>query len=236
MNIAVIDDAASEGEYIKELILSCGRERDISVGVSVFSSAGEFFNDSDRGLDAVFTDILMPGVSGMEMAKKIRKTDGELPIVFISSDRDFALEGYEVQAFDYLVKPAESERIGKIMDRLLKLKEENIITIKQNRYDIKIPVNKVMYAEARNHNVDIFTTEGKYSTYMAFKNLLDLFSPFSGFINCRRGVIVNLDMVKGISRNYFILKDGTKIFISRNKITEAKKLYADFIFAKTRGR
>ncbi|MCD8089838.1 MAG: LytTR family DNA-binding domain-containing protein, partial [Clostridiales bacterium] len=171
-------------EKISELICKYGGERGVSLNVTVFLSAEEFFKNAYEKFSAVFTDIMMPGVSGMDLARKIRKADSEIPIVFISAEKEYALEGYEVQAFDYILKPINPERLGKIIDRLLKLKSANekVITIKLNRRDVDIPVNKIIYAEARNHNVDIYTTEGKHSVYMTFKNMIDLFSVYPQFI------------------------------------------------------
>lgn len=235
MDIAVVDDIYTDGEYIKKLIYECAEETETDMTVSVFSSAEEFRENINKNFSALFTDILMPDVTGMDMAKMIRGENNEIPIIFVSSDKEIALEGYDVQAFDYLIKPVNKERLKKIIKRLIKKEIGNIITVKQNRYTLNIPVNTIIYAETGNHRTEIHTTKGTISVNISLNDLYKLLAPYNGFAVCRRGTLVNFDMVKSLGDSYILMKNDVKIYLSRGKKTEIKKTVCRLYIFKNKG-
>lgn len=206
-----------------------------SCEVKVFSSGDDFFN-SETDFDAVFLDILMEGKNGMEIARDLREKGSDIAVIFVSVEEDFALEGYEVCAFDYILKPVMRERVKRILERLFKTAERTrTIAIMHNRYNVEIPMESIIYAEAEGHNINIYTVKGKFKAYMTFREFIKLFENERYFKICNRGIIVNLERVKKICDKAFIMEQDINVQISRSRMADMRAEYIKYIFEKTRG-
>jgi len=106
MNIAVVDDLAVGRETLVNYLNEYFSERNINVTISDFSDAESFVTQFENNkYNIIFFDIYMPGMSGIEAANTVRKTDSSVEIIFLSTSNNFACESYSVNAFCYLVKP-----------------------------------------------------------------------------------------------------------------------------------
>lgn len=234
LNIAIIDDMITDCNNLINSVSDILNNIDIKYNIYSYTNAYEFLK-SDINFDAVFMDILMPNKTGMETARELRKTKSDIPIIFVTIEKSFALEGYEVQAFDYIIKPVDRERLTVILNRLVKkYNNPRSIVIKINRHRIEIPIYSIIYAEARGHSVDIFTTSAKYTAYMSFKKFTALLADEKYFKVCNRGLLINFEKVKKLSDNYFITDSGINLQISRSKSAEMKNEYAKYSFNRTR--
>ena len=128
--------------------------------------------------------------------------------IFITEDDEsiralikVALEGYDVHAFDYIIKPAPPSRITDILKRLNDTVNEYTITINKNHTVINIPASSLIYAEARGHNVYIHTNSATYKVYMSFKDFIDLLPDNKSFFVYSRGALVNFENVISISND-----------------------------------
>ena len=120
MKIAVVDDFQKDRDYLAIVLESYMKEQGIDGSVYGYPGGEEFleaFNKSGR-FDIVFLDIYMNGMDGMSVAKQLRQKDAECRLVFVTSSDSFAVEGYKVRAFRYLVKPYEKKELDDILDEL----------------------------------------------------------------------------------------------------------------------
>ena len=235
MRIAIVDDLKSDADFLEKQIKDILSEYSYYLKIIKYESADEFMI-SWANFDAAFMDILMPDITGIHAAKKLRNVGCDIPIIFITTEREFALEGYEVQAFDYIIKPINTERLKTVIKRIIKnINMERSITVKANRRTVKIPLNSIIFAEVRGHKTEIHTTNGKYSTYMSFKDFTEALKKETGFKICNRGLIINFENMKRLNKNSFITVDDVENQISRSKINEVQKEYYDYVFRKTRG-
>ena len=107
MHLALCDDDITELSRLISLLEDYGAQREISVTYEAFHNATELIEAlGKRRFDLLLLDILMPGLTGIEAAKEIRQTGSQLPIIFLTSSREFAVESYRVSAEDYIMKPA----------------------------------------------------------------------------------------------------------------------------------
>ncbi len=122
MRIAICDD---ENTFLKEL-----EEKIVKIiprldcDVEPFSCAEDLLS-SDMAFDIVFLDIEMDGMDGMSCARKIRQSDKDIPIVFLTSHTEMAVEGYEVSAFRFLQKPVDDTKLKRTLQDLIELFERN---------------------------------------------------------------------------------------------------------------
>jgi two-component system, LytTR family, response regulator len=174
--------------------------------------------------DIVFADIEMPDMSGIDLIKKL---SGQVAApVFVTSHPEFAVDGYEIAAFDYLVKPVTAERFAKCVFRLHdffqlrgkavafeKENESNFITIREGYDKYKIPVADILYLEAMKDYTKIVTQSGHFLVLSTLTNMYDKLPP-EKFTRIHRSYIANRDKISSVK--------GNKIFISSNELPIGK--------------
>jgi len=166
--------------------------------------------------DIIFLDIEMPGISGIELIRR-KITDGALP-VFISSHPEFALESYELDAFDYLLKPVSSERFATCAFRLRDFyemraksyafdsgQETNFIIIKQGHDKYKIAMNDILYLEAMRDYTRITTVEKQYLVLTTLSGIIEKL-PTDIFVRIHRSYVVNKQNIDSVLKNKIIIK------------------------------
>ena len=129
MNIAILEDLQSDYELLRDILQRNVKKQNNSICLHWFSDGESFLNDiTSTKYDLFFLDMLLgDGMNGMDVARRVRLAGYTTPIVFTTSEPDFALEGYEVQAIDYLIKPYEPERIQAVVERVLQRCKKDII-------------------------------------------------------------------------------------------------------------
>ena len=161
--------------------------------------------------DIIFLDIEMPGISGIELLRK-KITANALP-VFVTSHPEFALESYELNAFDYLLKPVSSERFARCALRLhdfyqLRSKafafdtslDADFIIIKQGHDKYKIPINEILYLEAMRDYTRIATITKQYLVLTTLNAIIEKL-PKDTFVRIHRSYVVNRNKVEVIQKN-----------------------------------
>ena len=163
ITVAVVEDDDKEAERIKSYLVSYGKENDENFNVLHFSDGLEFLEKIRPEIDVVFMDIEMPFLNGMDAAKKLRQSDPSVPLVFITNLKQYALNGYEVEAMDFLVKPvayaAFSTMMGRVCARLALCTDKEIF-IQNAQGGVKIKISDIFYVEVIKHYVIFHTPRG----------------------------------------------------------------------------
>ena len=243
MKFAVIDDL----EYDRTLLGAALDEyftRQQLVGETAFFADGESFLASflPDEYTAVFLDILMGDghIDGIETARRIRSSAPHQLLILTTTDPGFALDGFSVQALDYLLKPVKYNMLASVMERIMRLCGDchsHYIQITENRIPCRIPVDSIYYISVLNHTIQIHTAGRMFSTSsVTFDNLRSQLMDKGNFQNCYRGILVSLDKVQALGESDFTLISGEKIPISRLKKKEMAAAYYDCLFRKTRQR
>ena len=238
MNIAIIEDSGQELSLLERCLQSYLSSRQVYRVIDTYTSGEAFLeNWPSKSYDLVFLDILMEGISGIEVARKIRETDSECLLIFISSSKEYALQGFEVRAFDYLLKPLSEERFQKTMDLCQNELAKHIryIEVKESRTLVKIPLNEIIYTDYYNHYIQIHTAARLIRSYQQF----DVFSPlllcYPQFLCCYRNCIVNMDHVDSVDKHDFVMENGERVPITRGNRNSIYQQYADYQFLKLNG-
>ncbi len=119
VNISICDDEQIEREYLTNLVQKWGDKQGHFLRVKTFESGESFlFNyEDDKVVDILLLDIQMKEIDGVALAKKIRETNSQVQIVFITGISDFIAEGYEVAALHYLMKPVKEEKLFEVLSK-----------------------------------------------------------------------------------------------------------------------
>ncbi|MHC1715326.1 MAG: LytR/AlgR family response regulator transcription factor [Acidaminococcaceae bacterium] len=237
MQIAIVDDLKSERDLLSNYLVRYCKENSISLNLVNFACGEEILAAKTTSFDIIFLDIYMPGLSGLETASEIRKLDANCLLVFSTTSSDFAVKSFRVRAFDYLVKPYKYEQLAEIMTLAEKAlnKSSRYIEVKESREMVKILIRDILYADYDNHYIQIHTKENIIKTYLSFQDFSPLLLKYPQFLNCYRNCIINMDSVDSLHDNDFVLTNGERLPITREKRLEIRQLYADYAFQKLNG-
>lgn len=240
MHIAVCDDNPDELSRISSLLEDYCRECDRSVTYEAFLSAMELMETMrSRQFDLLLLDILMPGITGMDAAKEIRRSDSEIPIIFLTSSREFAVESYRVDARDYIMKPAcKDEIFPSISKQLARFTQEaSYLTLKTGNSIVKLPLSHIVYVEVINRSVQFILANGEVRE--AYGYLADYESTLlsdSHFYKPHRSYVVNLRQVTGLTKNGFATIMGKTVPVARDAYSNAKAAYMKYLLSPSERR
>ncbi len=197
----------------------------LNIVASFENSVDALHFSQQNKIDVLFLDIDMPGMNGLELRKKLAHID---VVIFITSHAEYALESFEISAFDFVVKPIKTERFSKTMERVeayltLKHKSElldtslqgDTIFIKQGHEQIKIQLHKIIYLEALKDYTRIVTSQKKYCVFNSLGNLLK--EPmFSTFVRIHRSYAVQKNFVEKVNNQEILLQGNLLLPIGRS--------------------
>ncbi len=192
-----------------------------------------FLEKYKGGYSIIFLDIDMPKINGLEVAHKIRAIDEYVLIVFITHMSQFAIKAYEVEAFDYIVKPLTYEIFEVKMNRIIKTlnkrkKADKTVTIMVKRGVNKIfSVKDIYYVEVRGHTLIWHTIEGEFEFTATLSKTEQELSDF-GFYRCNNYAIVNLRYVSDVSQTSLVCRNDL-INISRQRKKGFLKALAEWL-------
>lgn len=219
MKIIVLEDEKAVADKLCDYIGRYCSESNVPVEVQVFPDAFELLENYHADADILFMDIQLPVMNGMEAAKKIREKDEKVLIVFVTNLAQYAVEGYEVNAFDFILKPVEYDgfrmRFGRVIKELEHRSSGRYINISSKSGFRRISFSDLLYVEVINHDL-IFhcREEGEVQTRGTMKKLAEELKD-EYFVQCSNCYLVNLAHVKQADR-MVVLSDGTELAISRN--------------------
>ncbi len=231
MRICLVDDDANQLDYLHTLIQNWSLKQNVQLFVSIYQSAEEMLFECGKSFpfDLVILDIQMEKINGIELSKRIRQVDSHVMIVFLSGIADYVYEGYEVQAYRYLLKPLQEEKLFEILDYMSKEIKKMEKYILYNKYGEteKIMYDQILYLESEGNNVVIHTKDRKYDYR---KNLHMIEDDFlrNGFEKTHRSFIVNLLYVRKIQKESCILSSGDTVPISRRTYKQVNQSFIKF--------
>ena len=184
--------------------------------VSAFTDGDEIVEDYQADYDLILMDIAMRVMDGMAAAEKIRELDKEVVIIFITNTPQYVMQGYAVDALDYVLKPvnyfAFSQRIDRAIARMEKRRRRYIpVSIKGGF--MKLDVSQILYVEVQDHDLVYHTRQRCIQTRGTLAEAEALLGT-EQFFRCSKCYLVNLEFVDGVQNNDILLGDES-ITVSR---------------------
>jgi len=225
IRIAICDDEPVMAQEIAGH-LSRYMEGKHKAAYSVRSFAnGRSLLGSDCNFDLIFLDIQMEHPDGMETARMLRRRGNHSLLVFVTVLKECVYDAFEVEAYDYLVKPLEGEHFSRTMDRAVKALEQRTakrIMIRRGTSCEVIPLAEIVYCEVQGRKIYIHQSDGRIIDH--YEKLDDFERRVDGrFFRCHRSYLVNLDCVRGSHAGRVTLSQGGQIPVSRLREQELAK-------------
>lgn len=209
VNCLVVDDEKVAREIICNHLSQIKR---VKVVASCSSAIDAFNVINESRIDLIFLDINMPQLSGLSFAKSLNK---EIKVIFTTAHREYAIEGFELQALDYLLKPVSFERLFKAINRYFEIPKKTISVsstvpvqepvkhffVKADRKMVKIDLGEVYYVESFKDYLKIHTTNGLVVTRETISNI-EVRLPSEKFLRIHRSFIVAIDFITSFTHEY----------------------------------
>ena len=232
MRICYVEDEAAQAELLRKRVIAWGESNDIQVNMDLYKSANEYlFNAGKCAYDLIFLDIRMDDTNGMELARRIREEDKDVLLVFVTSERGFVFEGYEVDAYRYILKPISDEKLSEVLDYAKNnaVRDEGSIVLKIDNEITRIMRNDIAYIEVKGHYVDIHTASETIIYKTSFEDLMELLNENSlVFIKTHRSYAVNIDKILKIGRTEVTLITKETVRVSKSMYESVNKAFIKY--------
>nr|WP_296457536.1 LytTR family DNA-binding domain-containing protein [uncultured Acetatifactor sp.] len=218
MYIAIVEDDETFAWMLEQKILSePGWE---TAEVDRYREPYGFCRAAEEGCryDFCFLDMKMPEMDGLQLAAWIREKGMRMPVIFVTSFAEYAMEGYQVQAFDYLLKSQLDRKWSGMAARLkehLAGERENVYTILLRNKMERIPIGRIRYVYMQGKYAVFYTEDGEFSVRKTMGEIMDELRPFGCFVRVRKGAVVNMGKIRRATAKEILLEGGESIMIGR---------------------
>lgn len=219
MRICLVDDESVQLDYLKRIINHWSDQSGVVTELSFFQSAEEvlFEHHESYPYDLILLDIQMRSMNGIELAKKIRETNKNIILAFISGMADYVYDGYEVQAIRYILKPVKDDKVYELLDYVdTQMKaEQTYLIISVSGENKRINYDDIIYFESMGHYITLHLEDSEIDYKYNIGDLcLEL--EHTEFIRTHRSYVVNIKYVEKITRNSCLLTQNISVPLSRN--------------------
>ena len=233
LRLAICDDESRCRERVAALVAEYGRARGWALSAESFSGAAQLL-DSGRRFDIYLLDILMPGLSGMDLASELRQTDETADIVFLTNSPEFALEGYAVRPLDYLLKPVDRDRLFAALDRALahrRQRPDSELVLRCRGKLVPVPLENIEYVEARLDRLVFRLADGRtLESAGALSSLEERLAADPRFVRPHRAYLVNLARVRELTGQELCVSDVfPPVPVARGRFSQVKEAYLAYM-------
>lgn len=221
LHIAIVDDDADSIRLIHRYLDRCCRARGLETEITAFRDAKDLMKRYEKTYDLIFLDIDMPGMNGLDAASAIRKTDLDTALIFVTQMAQYAINGYKVDALDFLVKPVEYFSFEMAFRKFLRLyhkqESQNITLMIKGKLTI-LSFPEIRYIEVMDHYLTYHTLRGDFTIK---GKLADVETSLKNgpFFKCNRCYLVNVRAITAVEKDCVLIGD-VRIEVSRSKRRE----------------
>ena len=234
MNLAIVDDEEREIGRLIDVIRSYIEESGVEILIDTFHSAEDILAVfHPYAYTAIFMDIYMEGRDGVDAAGELLAIDPSAKIIFLTSSDDRMPDAFSIHAYDYIPKPAEKERIFRVMDDVMmretQLSEVSRFHFISNRTEVSLPYPDIMLVRTNGRKQEIVSRdETIYETGMTFAEISEELTKDSRFLLLLRGILVNMDFVARIQDEVCILKNDLTLQVNVKRATEIAETWQNY--------
>ena len=230
IRIAICDDEKHMSDHIRAFVYDFFRKKNREIQLRTFSS-GEELLSYDGQIDILFLDIQMKGMDGIETARKLRASKFRGFLIFITVLKEMVFHSFEVQAYDYLVKPVEEKQFEKTMERLytsMQNASEDSLLVQKGYEGRIIREEEIVFCEIIDRKIYLNLTSGEVVDY--YERIENLETKLgSHFFRCHRSYLINLKHLKGYKNGTACMDNGKEVPVSRLRSKEFSSVVLQYM-------
>ena len=230
IRIAICDDEKHMSDHIRAMASDFFRKKNREIYFRTFSS-GEELLSYDGQIDILFLDIQMKGMDGMETARKLRDSKFRGFLIFITVLKEMVFQSFEVQAYDYLVKPVEEKQFEKTMERLytsMQNASEDSLLVQKGYEGRIIREEEIVFCEIIDRKIYLNLASGEVVDY--YERIENLETKLgSHFFRCHRSYLINLKHLKGYKNGTACMDNGKEVPVSRLRSKEFSSVVLQYM-------
>lgn len=237
--IAICEDEKVQIEYLQMLLEQWQERYDEKMTVDTYTSAEQYLFETEGKVpyDLLLLDIQMGHMNGVELARKVREQDTKVKIIFLTGIKDYAIEGYEVGAVRYLLKPVKEAVLFSLLDKLCdeaKEQKEDFLFFQTGGVTNRVRFSEILYAESEGHYVVLKTAcpeeKGQTKEWKWKENISARSEELEskGFFLLRRGLYVNLAKVEQIGKMECVLENGEVLPVTKARYQALNEAFITF--------
>lgn len=238
MNIAICDDDKYCREDITEIAEQYCRINS-DVAFTVFEDGDSLIEKAKKtgGFDLYILDIVMPEMNGIELGSALRELGCDGKIIYLTSSEEFAIDAFNVKAFNYILKPIKKDGFFAAVDEALeavrKKKEKNLI-VKTKEKSIKLAFDRIIHAQLINRAVSYRLTKNEtvesVTVRSSFSEAVQELLRDRRFMLCGTSTLINLQHISSVENEAIVFSDGSKMFLSAKACREIRSAWCDYCF------
>lgn len=233
IRIAVAEDSEAERNRLLRYLNRYAQEYKQQFDIQLYENGADIVSAYQPGTNILLLDIEMPVLDGMRTARILREKDKKVIIVFVTNLAQYAVQGYEVEALDFIVKPLEwnvfAFRMTRILSRLKRRQTEEAFSISirgENGSVNRIEITDLLYVEINHHTLTYHTVSGAVTARGTMSEVEEMLTP-QGFCRCNQGYLVNLRYVTAVEDEN-VLVGGEALRVSRAKKKDLMKALTNY--------
>ena len=222
LKIAICDDDAAYRAYLFELVTAWAKKNRHFAEIRQYGQAGAFLFDyaQEKDFDILLLDVEMPGISGIELAKEVRRENAGVQIVFITGYYEYFSDGFDVSALHYLIKPVEAAKLCPVLDKAVGnlASRQRSVLVTTSEESVKVSLADILYVESDKVYVIVHTAKEAYRSRITLAKFCEQLD--GTFFKVHRSYMVGLKHVKKITRTEITMTNGDVVPISRGLYDE----------------
>lgn len=239
LKIALCDDDPTQRRDVAKMLRDYLEHRPEAAGkVSAFASGQELLNSIEAGsgdFDLYILDVLMPGLTGIDLGVRLRELGGTGAIIYLTSSQDYALESYKTHALGYLLKPVDPDTLGRELDyaiSTIQQKRSACVFVKTKGGTCRLQLDELLYVELHNRVLRYHLLDGSVTESLtlrtSFQKAAEPILSDGRFFRCGTSMAVNLHYVRSLGRDSLQLENGSTVPLPRGMLGEARRRWSSY--------
>ncbi|SHI38018.1 LytR/AlgR family response regulator transcription factor [Pseudobutyrivibrio xylanivorans] len=238
LRIAICDDDKLDRDRLHEYVDQYLYERSAQAEVRVFDHPDTLIQECESFRPQVYLlDIVMPMVTGIQAARELRWNQPDAQIIFATSESSYALESFDVNPINYILKPVDKEKLFSTLDLALSRvqdEDKKSITIKIKGGLCTLRIDEVMYIDYRNHVVTYHMANGEIvstpTLRIGFSEYMEENHSTQDFVRCHESISVNISAVDKLTKTDITLRNKETVPVSKSRYNEVADSYMNYRF------
>ncbi len=236
LRIAICDDDRSDRERVHGYVEEYLEKNNVHAEVRVFDHPDTLIQECESFRPQVYIlDIVMPMVTGIQAARELRWNQPDAQIIFATSESSYALESFDVNPINYIVKPVDKEKLFFTLDLALsrvQTEDKRSVTVKAKGGLYTLRLDDIMYIDYRNHVVTYHMANGETTSTptlrIGFAEYMDENHSDQDFVRCHESISVSLAAIDKLTKTDITLRNKEIIPVSKSRYSEVADRYMDF--------